>query len=81
MKQSFKAVIKLKRELPTDIKMRSISSIELSTLSEHVNDKTTEALQNTDIDMREFSGIHKGLQGELTNNGFMLREINEIIKK
>ena len=81
MKQSFKAVIKLKRELPTDIKMRSISSIELSTLAEDVYDKTTEALQNTDIDMREFSGIHKGLQGELTNNGFMLREINEIIKK
>ena len=81
MKQSFKAVIKLKRELPTDIKMRSISSIELSTLAEDVYDKTTEALQNTDIDMREFSGIDKGLQGELKNNGFMLREINESIKK
>lgn len=81
MKQSFKAVIKLKRELPTDIKMRSISSIEISTLAEHVYDKTTEALQNTDIDMREFSGIDKGLQGELTNNGFMLKEINESIKK
>ena len=81
MEQSFKAAIKLKCELPPDIKMRSTPSIELSTLAEYVYGKTRKASQNTDIDMREFSRIDKGLQSELTNNGSILRQFNESIKK
>ena len=45
--------------------------MELSSLAEDIHAKIREALQNTDLDMREFLGIDKTLQtieAELVNN-------------
>ena len=46
--------------------------------------KTREASQNTDLDMREFSGTDRALQsiqGELLNNTSKLTKINKRIEK
>ena len=51
--------------------MGSIPFTELSTLAEDIHIKTREASQNTGLDMREFLGVDKalqGIQGELLNN-------------
>ena len=57
---------------------------ELSSLAEEIHVKTQEALQNTDLDVREFLGIDKALQsiqGELVNNTSKLTEINRRIER
>ena len=63
--------------------MESIPRMELLSLVEDIHVKTQEASQNTDLDMREFSGIDKFLQGifELLNNALKLTKINERINK
>ena len=84
LERSFKAATRLKGELPTDIEMESIPREELSSLVEDIHVKTREASQNTDLDMREFLGIHKALQsiqGELLNNTSKLTEIDKRIKR
>ena len=56
----------------------------LSSLVEDIHVKTREASQNTDLDMRQFLGIDKalqGIQGGLLNNTLKLTEINERIKR
>ena len=60
--RSFKAAIKLKAGIPTDIEMKSIPLKDLSSLVECIHVKTREASQNADLDMREFLGIDKALQ-------------------
>ena len=78
-----KAATKLSRELPTNIEMGSIPLEELSSLDEDIHVKTREASQNTDLDMREFLGIDKALQGikcEILNNTSKLTEINKRIQ-
>ena len=52
LERSFKAVTRLNRELPTDLKMESIPLEDLSSLAEDIHVKTREASQNTDFDMR-----------------------------
>ena len=81
LERSFKAAIKLRSELPMDIEMEIISLEKLSSLAEDIHIKTQEALQNTDLDMQEFLGIDKVLQGELLNNTSKLTEINKSIKR
>ena len=84
LERSFKAATKLIRELKTAIEMESIHPEELSSLAEETDVKTREASQNTDLDMREFLGIDKalqGIQGELLNNTSELTEINKSIKR
>ena len=57
---------------------------ELLFLAEDIHAKTREALQNTDLDMREFLGIGKALQsiqGELLNNTSKLTEIDKRIQR
>ena len=57
---------------------------ELSSLAEEIHVKTQEALQNTDLDVREFLGIDKALQsiqGELVNNASKLTEIDRRIER
>ena len=84
LERSFKAAIKLSHELPTDLEMESIPLKELSSLAEDIHVKIREASQNTDLDMREFSGIDKALQsiqGELLDNTSKLTEINKRIKR
>ena len=63
--------------------MESIPRMELSSLVEDIHVKTQEASQNTDLDMQEFSGIDKFLQGifGLLNNALKLTKINERINK
>ena len=64
--------------------MESIPFMELSSLAEDIHVKTQEASQNTELHMREFSGIDKVLQTiqvELANNTSKLIDINERIKK
>ena len=71
LEKSFKVATKLIGELPTDIEMESIPLEEFSPLADGIHVKTREALQNNDLDMREFLGIDKALQsihGELVNN-------------
>ena len=83
LERSFKAATKLSRELPTDLEMQSIPLEKLSSLVEDIHVKTREALQNTDLDIREFLGINKALQstqGELLNNTSKLTEINKRIE-
>ena len=63
LEKPFKGASKLSRELPTDLEMESIPLEELSSSVEDINVKTREALQNIDLDMREFLGINKVLQG------------------
>ena len=64
--------------------MESIPLEELLSLVEDIHAKAREASQNTNLDMPEFLGIDKalqGIQGELLNNTSKLTEINERIKK
>ena len=64
------------------IEMESIPFMELSSLIEDIHVKTREVSQNTDLDMREFLGIDKalqGIQGELLNDTSKLTEINKHI--
>ena len=71
LEKSFIAATKLKHELPKDIEKESIPLIELSSLVKDIHAKTREALQNTDLDMREFLGVDQALQtmqGELANH-------------
>ena len=84
VERSFKAATKLSRELPTDLEMESIPLRELSSLVEDIDVKTQEPSQDTALDMREFLGIHKALQGikgEFLNNMAKLTEINKHIEK
>ena len=84
LEKSFKAATKLRYGLRTDIEMKSIPLEELLSLVEDIHVKTREALQNTDLDMREFLGIDKvlrSIQGELLNNTSKLIEINKRIKR
>ena len=63
--------------------MGSIALEELSSLDEDINVKTRKPSQNTDLDMREFLGIDKALQGikcEILNNTSKLTEINKRIQ-
>ena len=78
LERSISAASKLKSELQTDLEMESIPLKELSPLVEDIHVKTREASQNTDLDMQEFLGIDKALQGkgvELLNNMSKLTEI------
>ena len=64
--------------------MESIPLKELLSLVEDIHVKTREASQNNDLDMREFLGIDKALQGiqdELLNNTSKLTEIDKRIKR
>ena len=82
LEKSLKVAARLKAGLPTDLEMESIPPEELLSLVEEIHVKTREALQNTDLDMREFLGINKALQsvqGELLNNTSKLTEINKSI--
>ena len=78
LERSISAASKLKSELQTDLEMESIPLKELSPLVEDIHVKTREASHNTDLDMQEFLGIDKALQGkgvELLNNMSKLTEI------
>ena len=82
LEKSLKAAARLKAGLPTDLEMERIPPEELLSLVEEIHVKTREALQNTNLDMREFLGINKALQsiqGELLNNTSKLTEINKSI--
>ena len=84
LEQSISAAIKLKAELPTDLQMESIPLKDLESLMEDIHVKTREALQNIDLDMREFLGIEcvlQGIQDELLNNTSKLTEIDKRIKR
>ena len=84
LERTFKAATKLKAALPTDLDMERIPLEQLSSLVEDIHVKTQEASQNTDLDMREFLGIHKalqGIQGQFLNNMPKLTEIDERIKR
>ena len=64
--------------------MESIPLEVLSSLVEDIHVKIREASQNTNLDMREFLGIDKTLQGipgELLNNTSKLTEINKRIQR
>ena len=64
--------------------METVLILELSSLADDIHVKSREALQNTDLDMREFLGINKALQsmeGELVNSTSKLKEIIESINK
>ena len=70
LERSFRAAIKLRRELPTDLDMENMRLEKLLSLVDNVHVKTREASQNTYLDMREFLGIDTALQsiqGELLN--------------
>ena len=67
-----------------DREMEIIPLEGLSSLIEDIHGKTREASQNTDRDMRGFSGINKVLQSiqcGLLNNTSKLTEINKRIKR
>ena len=84
LERSLRAATKLSHELPTDLEMESILLGKLSSLVEYIHVKTREASQNTNLDMREFLGIDKALQGiqsELLNNMSKLTEIDKHIKR
>ena len=84
LERSVRAATKLKGELPTYLQMESIPLKDLLSLAEDVHFETREAIQNTDLDMREFLGIDKALQsiqGELVNNTSKLTEIDKRIEK
>ena len=83
LERSVKAASKLKSLSPTNLTMESIPLKDLSSLAEEIHIKKQEALQNTDLDMREFLAINKFLQsihGELLNNTTKLTEINKHIE-
>ena len=84
LERSFKAATKLSRELLTDLEMESISVEKISSLVEDIDVKTREASENTNLDMLEFLGINKALQGikgEFLNNMSKLIEIDKRIEK
>ena len=84
LERSVKAATKLSRDLPTDLEMEVIPLKELLSLVEDIHVKTREASQNTDLDMREFLGNDKalqGIQGELLNNTSKLTEIDKRIQR
>ena len=84
LERSISAGSKIKSELPTDLQMESIPLKERWPLVENIHVKTREALQNTDLEMREFLGIDKAvqsIQGELLNNTSKLTEIDKRIKR
>ena len=83
LERSFKVATKFMHELPMNIEMESIPLEGLLSLVEDIHVKTQEASQNTDLDMREFLGIDKVLQGifELLNNALKWTKINERINK
>ena len=83
LERSVKAATKLKGELATDLQMESTPLKDLSSLVEDIDVKTREASQNTELNMSEFLGVHKALQGirgELLNNMSKLKEINARIE-
>ena len=83
LERSTSAAIKLKAELSTDLQMESIPLKDLASLVEDIHVKTREALQNTDLDMREFLGtdsVLQGIQDELLNNTSKLTDIDKRIK-
>ena len=64
--------------------MESTPLKDLSSLVENIHIKTREALQNTDLNMRQLLGIDKALQsiqGELVNNTSKLTEIDKRIER
>ena len=84
LERSFKPTTKLRHELATDIEMKSIPLMELSSLVKDIHVKMREASQNNDLDMGRLLGINKALQriqGELLNNTSKLTEINKRIKR
>ena len=57
--------------LLTNIEMKSVSLMELSSLDEDIHVKTRKASQNTDLDIREFLEINKAsesIKDGLLNN-------------
>ena len=84
LERSFKVATKLSRELPMDLEMESMPLEELLSLAEDIRVKTREASQNTDLDMQEFLGINKaleGINGEFLNNMSKLTEIEKRIQR
>ena len=84
LERSVKAATNFSRDLPTDLEMEVIPLKELLSLVEDIHVKTREASQNTDLDMREFLGNDKalqGIQGELLNNSSKLTEIDKRIQR
>ena len=64
--------------LLTNIEMKSVSLMELSSLDEDIHVKTRKASQNTDLDIREFLEINKAsesIQGGLLNNTQKLKRL------
>ena len=64
------------QEIPTELEMNDLS---FERLNEVINELTRDMSTNTDLDMREFSGIDKALtrvKGELANNVGKLTEID-----
>ena len=64
--------------LLTNIEMKSVSLMELSSLAEDIHVKTRKASQNTDLDIREFLEINKAsesIQGGLLNNTQKLKRL------
>ena len=84
LERYFKPTTKLRHKLATDIEMKSIPLMELSSLVKDIHVKIREASQNNDLDMGRLLGINKALQriqGELLNNTSKLTEINKRIKR
>ena len=84
LERSVKAATNFSRDLPTDLEMEVIPLKELLSLVEDIHVKTREASQTTDLDMREFLGNDKalqGIQGELLNNTSKLTEIDKRIQR
>ena len=84
LEQSISAAIKLKAELPIDLQMESIPLKYLASLVEDIHVKTREALQNIDLNMREFlrtDSVLQDIQDELLNNTSKLTEIDKRIKR
>ena len=82
--RSIKAANLLKSEIPTQTDFETIPLFDLSSVVEDIGIKTREALQNTDLDMREFLGISKALQsinGELRSNTAKLSGLDKRIKR
>ena len=82
--RSIKAANLLKSEIPRQTDLETIPLSDLSSVVKEIHIKTRETSQNTDLDMREFSGISKALQsinGELRNNTANLSELDKRIKR
>ena len=64
--------------LLTNIEMKSVSLMELSSLAEDIQFKKRKASQNTDLEIREFLEINKAsesIQGGLLNNTQKLKRL------